>query len=117
MSTKTPTPFGRQCPLVRLLAAAVVLGSTFLSACGPSEEEIRDEIEAANYCSRAEDCVDVGGVCPFGCQIPVNEAEADHIRDLLEEWEEAPDGEACMYSCAEPEPIDCVAGECVVAGS
>ena len=86
------------------LAIATLLG------CVPSEDEIQREIDEASYCTTASECVDVGTECPFGCNILVNAAEADRIRDLLDDHDET-----CLYDCVAPTTIQCTAGRCEMA--
>jgi hypothetical protein len=76
--------------------------------CGPSSEEIQAEIDAANHCEVARDCVNAGGKCPFGCYALVNRAEVDRISSLIDDY---PDGE-CEYDCMMLGPVVCVEGRC-----
>jgi hypothetical protein len=73
------------------------------------ENKIKSEIEKANYCETKSDCVDVGGKCPFGCYVFVNENEAERIGNLIENYEST-----CIYSCVALENYDCVENKCVV---
>jgi hypothetical protein len=89
----------------------VLLTATLLAvACAPSEDHIQDEIDEANHCASASECVDVGTHCPFGCNILVHASEAARIRDLLDDHEES-----CVYDCMAPTTIECVAGRCEMA--
>jgi hypothetical protein len=92
-----------------LNALATILVGVVLTApgCGPSEEDIKKEIEAARPCASADECVDIGGYCPFGCSITVNKKEADRVRDLVEGYESN-----CVYSCIASKGISCEAGRC-----
>ena len=74
---------------------------------GPSEAEVFEAIASANYCSTADDCEFVGSRCPFGCNIYVNEDEADAIRNLLDSFEDE-----CFYKCESPREPECVEGTC-----
>lgn len=92
------------------LAAALVSTlaiAALAAACGPSEQSIRDEIDAANHCTDASDCVDAGSVCPFGCFILVNKAEVGHIRALLADWHSN-----CAFDCAPLGNVICKSGKC-----
>ncbi|HSU73024.1 MAG TPA: hypothetical protein VLJ21_04200 [Candidatus Binatia bacterium] len=73
----------------------------------PSERDIRIKIAAASVCTRDSDCVDVGAVCPFGCNIVVNKADADRIKALVYAY---PSG--CTYSCARVDRLQCISGTC-----
>lgn len=73
----------------------------------PTESEVERAISAANHCKTTADCVDLGGHCPFGCQVVVNASEAPRVRALIEAYP-AP----CVYRCAAPDPVACVEGRC-----
>lgn len=78
-----------------------------LLACVVQETRIEARLEDMNHCEQAEDCVDIGGECPFGCYILVNSEEAETAERLLRRH-----AETCMYDCVAPGPIECVAGRC-----
>jgi hypothetical protein len=90
-----------------LLAVAAPVAPLLVAACSPTESDIRDAIEDANHCSAVSDCVDVGTVCPFGCNILVNKSEAQRIRDMLDGYEST-----CAYDCAAPKGVACTGGRC-----
>lgn len=91
----------------RLLAAALLLG-----ACKPSEVGLARRLEAANTCEVPEDCVDLGSVCPFGCNLLVNVDKADDLRKALASFTE--DGlQTCTLDCETPTSLDCDRFECV----
>ncbi|MCC6527204.1 MAG: hypothetical protein IT373_31435 [Polyangiaceae bacterium] len=102
----------RSFALATLLAAVAAGG---LAACGPTEQHVKDELAAANYCAAASECVNVGSQCPFGCYLLVNVAEADAMRELLEDYRNAPSSSECMYDCVAMTTIECVAGKCQMA--
>jgi len=84
-----------------------------LAACGPSEKYIKSEIEKANYCTTADDCMLAAmGKCPFGCYVYVNKAEAERIKSLIEQYETAPKIRGCEYLCAEMTRVECKDGKC-----
>jgi hypothetical protein len=87
----------------------VGLGFTAVSlqACAPSDDAIQDDIDESGYCAAASECVPVGPECPFGCDILVNVAEADRIRQLLADHEDS-----CYYDCQGPGTIACTDGRC-----
>lgn len=73
-----------------------------LLLAGCSERRIQDAIDEANYCTTADECVDVGSKCPFGCYILVNEAEADRIERRVDRFVST-----CVYDCAAIGGITC----------
>ena len=92
----------------------VVLGLLVIAIAGSmiyfnEESRIKGEIARANYCETKSDCVDVGGKCPFGCYVFVNENEAERIGKLIDNYEST-----CVYSCIALESFDCVDNKCVV---
>ncbi|MFO0756408.1 MAG: hypothetical protein U0359_07950 [Byssovorax sp.] len=91
----------------RLALASLFALAAFALACGPTEQSIRDEIDAANHCTVASDCASAGGACPFGCFILVNKAEVAHIQSLLADWQSN-----CAYDCAALKEILCTQGKC-----
>jgi hypothetical protein len=91
--------------------SGVFLVALCLSGCGPSEQEVRDEIFAASTCTASSDCVSAGAMCPFGCSIWVNQAQVERIRRLLADFDRSQ--EHCMYRCGEPAAPLCAAGRCV----
>jgi hypothetical protein len=90
-----------------LLPITAVFLLAACTASSPSEAEIKDAIVEANYCETADDCVDVGGKCPFDCYIFVNEAEADRIGAMVE-WYQS----TCTYSCLAINGVDCINNTC-----
>jgi len=83
-----------------------------LAACGPSESEVKDEIDAANHCSVVSECVSLGSDCPFGCYILVNAADAERIQELIDDYHSAHATEECMYDCVASYGTECRAGKC-----
>lgn len=88
----------------RFMLLASLVG---FSACTSVEEEIKKEIDKANYCESPRDCVDVGGKCPFDCAIVVNAREAERIRALVDGFESK-----CMYSCTPITGVKCERQKC-----
>lgn len=76
-----------------------------------TEGHVARSIDAANRCEVAEDCVDVGSACPFGCAIYVHRAEAEQIRAELERWGRSRG--TCAYDCAPVSGVVCEARRCV----
>lgn len=67
-------------------AAIAALGSVALfSACGGSisEAEVRNQVEAANYCKTAAECVVAPAGCPFNYEL-VNVKEQEKVAALYE---------------------------------
>ena len=79
-----------------------------LLALAGCADHLQRVIDDANYCTTADECVDIGSKCPFGCYILVNEAEADRVQRRLERFPTT-----CAYDCVVPGPITCTAeGRC-----
>jgi hypothetical protein len=89
----------------------MILLLSWLLACGAREARVEAKLDDMNYCEEAADCVDVGGECPFGCYVLVNEAEASAARALLDRHVGT-----CVYDCAAPTEILCEAGRCTMEG-
>ncbi|MFO7711306.1 MAG: hypothetical protein R6V53_06070 [Candidatus Woesearchaeota archaeon] len=85
----------------------ILLFSLALVACDHSEDNIKKEIEKANYCETKDDCIDVGGKCPFGCYVYVNENEADRIKGLVDSYESD-----CVYGCMACFDVECRDNRC-----
>lgn len=79
----------------------------WLLACAVQEARIEARLDEWNTCEVAEDCADIGGECPFGCYILVNEAHVEQAERLLDRH-----AETCMYDCMAPGPVECVDGRC-----
>lgn len=95
---------------MRLTLPALIVGILLLTACSPatnSEAAIKEAIVAANYCDTPNDCVDVGGKCPFDCYIFVNMNEEERIKAMVEGYESD-----CTYSCLAITGVDCVEHTC-----
>ena len=90
--------------------ACLMLTMPLLTTCAPrsTQAEVEAALSDANYCEVADDCVGVGAVCPFGCNLLVNEAEKEAVLALLSEYEPE-----CFYKCEPALGLDCEAGRCV----
>ena len=86
--------------------ALILLGAAGCDKA-PTHAEIRDAIEKARVCQNDVDCVNLGARCPFGCAIAVKRSEAEHIRQLLNDFEGS-----CVQECATPTQILCEKGLC-----
>lgn len=100
-------------PLVALLTALAACAGTdpktaHSGTSAPTTDELEAMIAAANHCVAAEDCVDIGTQCPFGCWILVNAAEADDVEAAIAAWAAA-GSSSCTYSCANRGEIVCTA--------
>jgi hypothetical protein len=84
----------------------IVMNSFFLRYGSP--QFVIGEIDAANYCDAREKCVNLGAKCPFGCNIYVNEKEADRIESMLRSYPED-----CIYDCQLCPGVECVNNKCV----
>ena len=90
----------------------------FLTACAPSEDEIRAEFEEfvspRKACTTNDDCVLAATGCPLGCGTAVNREQQAAVeakaRELIEDYESG--GAACDYQCIALEAA-CVEGRCV----
>ncbi|MFH1064260.1 MAG: hypothetical protein V1729_04225 [Candidatus Woesearchaeota archaeon] len=79
----------------------------FLVGCSPTPDQIRKEIDQANYCNTKEDCRDAGDLCPYGCNIYVNKDKVGKIMNLLDSVDVA-----CMYGCVECPDVECKESKC-----
>jgi len=72
-------------------------------------ENIRIEIEKANYCEINEDCRIISGRCPIGCYISVNKEEAERIDYLIRSIDSS-----CVYECMAPKEVVCFEKKCKI---
>jgi len=83
-------------------------GATEKERLAPLEERLRDEVARAQSCDTHADCVvAVMGVCPFGCGIVTNKADAPRIKELLRAFPST-----CMYRCRAGGEARCKARRC-----
>jgi hypothetical protein len=86
-----------------------------LTDCSFLEQEIKQEIEKANYCEKDEDCVVVGitSNCKFGCHLIVNrEVAFSKINKDLERYRD--ECNPCILECpSQPKELGCVDNKCV----
>jgi hypothetical protein len=83
------------------LALSLTTVSIVFAGCS-AEARVQKEIDEANYCSTADDCVLVGSKCPFDCYIYANKTEADRIKGLVDGFEST-----CQYSCLQSFGVTC----------
>ncbi|MDD4319016.1 MAG: hypothetical protein PHW10_01695 [Candidatus Peribacteraceae bacterium] len=89
-------------PLLPLFAVLL------LSACAPSERQVKAELEKANRCEEAADCVLIGSKCPFDCYIYVHKDEAARMKAVVENFDAQ-----CIYSCIQSTGVECEDNKCV----
>lgn len=96
---------------VFVIAALVILISSFFLWDKIKAAYIIKEIRKANYCRIDPDCqdafADTGGQCPFGCFALVNISEAARIRGLVDSFKST-----CVYGCMSCSGIRCENGVC-----
>lgn len=93
--------------LIIILATVLITISIFLSMPKIKESNIKSEIEKANYCEVASDCVDAGGKCPFGCYVYVNKNEVEQISKLIQSYDSK-----CVYGCLSKTEVICENNKC-----
>lgn len=71
-------------------------------ACGMSEDSIKQEIEKARACTTDAECANVASKCPFGCNVTVNQKDAEYIRGLVDGFQSN-----CQYDCVALDKIVC----------
>lgn len=91
---------------VLFLLPAILLGACTSVLSG--EADLRSDLEEANHCSTASDCVLIGSKCPFDCYIYVNASEADALKSRVDTFETE-----CTYSCIQSFGVACETGKCV----
>ena len=81
-----------------------------LSGCTiENAQNIREQINTANYCETAADCAPVGGSCPFACSDTfVNKNEQARIQSMIDTL----DGE-CVHDCPNCNDVQCEKNRCV----
>ena len=85
----------------------VIIGVYFLKPKLNEEDNIKKEIEKANFCTTKDDCGQVNSQCPFGCYVFVNKNEVDRINDLLNSYQAT-----CIYNCVPLIDYDCITNKC-----
>ena len=71
-------------------------------------EYIKAEMDAANYCETAEDCVETDTKCPIGCYNIVNKAELDRINQLVNDFKQT-----CFQTCTPLAEFVCDNNKCM----
>lgn len=103
--------------LVILLAVILVFSGSFFPNCDSLENQVKDLLEEANYCSADSGCIANGLGCPFGCYNLVNKnADFEKIRWVAENYFNCLKGKICEYICISPpkqEQIKCINNKCV----
>jgi len=80
----------------------------------PSEQEIKSEIEAYNYCENDDDCELIAWECPFGCYIATNKQFSDTIWEIIFNYFEHNWWQTCVYGCLYASGAICENNKCVV---
>lgn len=88
------------------------VGILLLASACVTVEEVETEIEEANYCENADECVEIIPGCPFGCWDFVNSAEEERIQELIDTYHDQNSGETCLYDCAGHGAVSCTDGRC-----
>ena len=99
----------------KLLILAFLSCAAMLLGCGggPSAGEVEQALEEANYCAAPEDCAVLYPGCPLGCYAVVNEAEAQAVQSLIDDYFDT-HGHTCDYDCIAIGDPRCENGRCVV---
>ena len=72
------------------------------------ETALQEELEMANHCDTADDCVLLGSKCPFGCYIYANKDEAARLSGFVDKFQSN-----CEYSCIRCTDVKCENSKCV----
>ena len=78
-----------------------------LTACNV-QYNVELQLDEANYCEVANDCISIGQKCPFGCNILVNKEEADIMQRKLNALPDT----RCTYDCIKISEIVCEENKC-----
>jgi hypothetical protein len=70
-----------------------------------TEARIDAMLVAANTCQTVDDCVSIGNVCPFGCNLYVHADDADRIRQVLADYQDR--AESCSQECQPSTRVEC----------
>jgi hypothetical protein len=97
-----------------LIGFLIYVVPVFVAACGPSSDTVQAAIDEANYCETEADCTDIGAICPFGCNILVNESEAEEIEGLIKKFLDNQKS-FCNYTCPAMGDVVCEGGSCVMS--
>ncbi len=80
-----------------------------------TEQQIKFEIEKANYCNAKEDCTPVSYACPFDCNIFVNKKEVSKIETMLRTFvptEQNLKRCSVMGACISATDVECKNNKC-----
>ena len=72
------------------------------------ENNIKKQIDKANFCTENSDCINAGSKCPFGCWNYVNKNEVERISKLINSFDSK-----CVYGCINCEKSICENNKCV----
>ena len=76
-----------------------------------TEAAISTRIAASDDCQTVDDCVNLGNICPFGCNLLVNADRADALREDIARYLES--AESCSLECEPVAAMACEAFHCV----
>lgn len=93
--------------------ATIDEGTEYVPGQCPAIEDIKKEIEEANYCSEDKDCLVTFFGCPFGCGGYVNsKTDIPALKARITQYKECMN-DNCTYKCVPvPEP-KCVDNKCI----
>src|SRR3989344_263583 len=80
-----------------------------------TEQQIKSEIEKANYCITSEDCAPISYACPFDCNVFVNQKESARISTMLYSFVPTEQNSkmcSMIGACIEPMRVDCKNNRC-----
>ncbi|MBN1941478.1 MAG: hypothetical protein JW772_04830 [Candidatus Diapherotrites archaeon] len=96
------------------IAVILILLAILFGGC-ISDSSVKQRLAVTNYCDSAEDCVNIGSYCPFGCHILVNKKEADALLNLIDlYYSSESSGPVCIYECTAPGKISCKNRKCIM---
>lgn len=89
-----------------------------LTACGPSDEDLKRElaevVAASNACEKTSDCAAAFISCPLGCYAAVNASKKAAVESKAQELKDQRGSGPTECECdAEPE-VDCQGGRCAL---
>lgn len=65
-----------------------------------------ERISKANFCTEDADCVNIGPICPYGCEILVNRIYEKELCKILTK------ASRCYYMCTQVGVVKCEASKC-----
>lgn len=78
---------------------------------------IWQEIQTAGKCKEASECVNIGPICPFGCNVVINANNQPAIEEKIHQFltlEPPKQKERCeAFDCDKAEFVECYKGRCI----